>query len=66
LKKKNFSHKIHILAHSGGRNITKKIFWLILSHCGSKLCMKCMKSLLKIVVLRYKNFLSCEYHISVT
>ncbi len=43
LKKKIFSQKIHILAHSGGRKITNNIFWHILSHCESKLCIKCVK-----------------------
>jgi hypothetical protein len=54
LKKKNFSQKIHILAHSGGRNITEIIFWHILSQCESKFCIKCVKSLLKMVNFFWK------------
>jgi hypothetical protein len=53
LKKKNFSQKIHISAHSGGRNITEIIFWHILSHCESKFCIKCVKSRLFANFMRY-------------
>jgi hypothetical protein len=59
LKKKNFSQKIHILAHSGGRNITEIIFWHILSHCGTKRCIKCVKSLLKMVNFFRKSWKIC-------
>jgi hypothetical protein len=61
LKKKFLSQKIHISAHRGGRNITKIIFWLILSHCGSKLCIKCVKSLLKIVNFFQKSWKNKHY-----
>jgi hypothetical protein len=62
LRKTILRQKIHILAHSGGRNITEIIFWhilLFLSHCESKHCIKCVKSPLKMV-----NFFRKSWKIS--
>jgi hypothetical protein len=40
-------------------NITKNFFLLILSHCGSKFCRKCVKSLVKMVNFFRKSWKIC-------
>jgi hypothetical protein len=51
LSKNNFSRKNYILADSSGLNQTKIIPWHILSHFGSNLCTKYVKSVLKMANL---------------
>ncbi len=51
-KKKNFGQNLEFSAHSGGCNLVKITFYLVLSHCGSNSNIKFVKNLLKV-----KNFL---------
>ncbi len=47
LKKKKFGQNFEFSAHSGGCNLVKITFYLVLSHCGSNPNIKFVKNLLK-------------------
>ncbi len=49
---KTHFQNLEFSAHSGGRNLVKITFYLIISHCGSNPNIKYVKNLLKV-----KNFL---------